>query len=122
MAASDQAQSTFPIKISSIGPNGTLVLADDTRTRNGVTTASKGDTIQWIFDSNSGVKSINEIHLEGNDSIFIAPPSKLPGGSPIWSGTIRTDANTPKEQDYCIYYINQSDQLIKSDPKIQVNS
>jgi hypothetical protein len=42
-----------PITIQGINPDGTLQLSD-----NGSTTASRGDTIQWIVGNNSGVATI----------------------------------------------------------------
>ena len=109
---------TRPIKIEKINDDGTLVLSD-----HGNTTASRGDTILWIIGPNSGVFSIEKIHHESGDSIFITEPGKQPGESSSWSGTIKQDLKIPSEQTYCIHYTTtKSGPVIKHDPKIQVDS
>ena len=107
-----------PITIQGINPNGTLQLSD-----NGNTTASRGDTIQWIIGNNSGVASISSIHDTSSIDIFNPDPAKKSGNSTQWEGTINPNLSIPAEESYCIYYTKPNDPTVYTqDPKIQVNS
>ena len=106
-----------PITIQSIKPDGSLQLSD-----NGSTTANPGDTIQWNIGPNSGVASISSIHDTSSTDVFSPDPSKQPGNSTSWQGTINSSINSVTEEDYCISYtIPGSSQVYTHDPKIIVN-
>ena len=106
-----------PITIQSINNDGTLQLSD-----NGSTTANPGDTIQWNVGTNSGVASISSIHDTSSTDVFSPDPSKQPGNSSSWQGTINSAIVTPQEETYCIYYTKPGSSVVyMQDPKIIVN-
>ena len=107
-----------PITIQGINQDGTLQLSD-----NGNTTASRGDTIQWIIGNNSGVASISSIHDTSSLDIFNPDPAKQPGNSTNWEGTINPNLAIPAEENYCIYYTKPGSPVVYTqDPIIRVNS
>lgn len=107
-----------PIHIQGINPDNTLILSD-----NGNTTASRGDTIQWIIDNGSGVGSISSIHDTSALDIFYPDPAKQPGNSTLWQGTINPNLAIPAQESYCIYYTKPNDPTVYTqDPIIRVNS
>lgn len=107
-----------PIHIQGINPDNTLILSD-----NGNTTASRGDTIQWIIDNNSGVASISSIHDTSSNDIFNPDPVRQSGNSTMWQGTINPNLPIPAEENYCIYYTKPgSPTVYTQDPKISVNN
>lgn len=107
-----------PITILGINADNTLQLSD-----NGNTTASRGDTIQWIIGPNSGVGSISSIHDTSAIDIFSPDPQKQPGNSTMWQGTINPNLSIPAAESYCIYYTKVGSNLVYTqDPIIRVNS
>lgn len=108
-----------PITIQGINSDGTLILSD-----NGNTVASRGDTVTWIIGNNSGVASISSIHDTSLVDVFNPEPTKMPGNSTSWQGTIRSDLSPlPQSESYCIYYKKLNDPTVYNhDPVIQVNS
>lgn len=107
-----------PIHIQGINGDGSLQLSD-----NGNTTANLGDTIQWLIDNNSGVASISSIHDTSAVDIFNPDPTRQPGGSQNWQGTINPNLTPlPQQESYCIYYTKPNDPTVYThDPLIQVN-
>lgn len=107
-----------PITIDGINQDGSLQLSDS-----GNTTASRGDTIQWIIGQNSGVASISSIHDTSSIDIFSPDPGKLPGNSTTWQGTINSNLAIPAVETYCIYYTKPGSSVVYThDPQISVNS
>ncbi len=106
-----------PIHIQGINGDGTLQLSD-----NGNTTANLGDTIQWIVDNNSGVDTISSIHDTSAVDVFNPDPTRQPGNSQNWQGTINPNLSPlPQTESYCIYYtIPGSSAVYMNDPIIQV--
>jgi len=106
-----------PITIQSINSDGTLQLSD-----NGTTDANPGDTIQWNIGPNSGVATISSIHDTSSTDVFSPDPSKQPGNSTTWQGTINSNINTVTEETYCIYYTKPGSSVVyMEDPLIRVN-
>lgn len=108
-----------PIRIMGINPDGSLQLSD-----NGNTVAQRGDIIQWIIDPNSGVATISSIHDTSAVDVFSPDPSKQPGNSQNWQGTINPNLSPlPQTESYCIYYTKTGSSIVYfNDPIIQVNS
>lgn len=77
-----------PIHITGIDANGCLILSD-----HGHTIANRGDTIQWIIDNNSGVATISSIHDTSSVDVFLPDPTRQPGNSQNWRGTINPNLN-----------------------------
>ena len=106
-----------PIHIQGINPDGTLQLSD-----NGNTTANPGDIIQWIVDPQSGVDKISSIHDTSAADVFYPDPTRQPGNSPNFQGTINPNLTPlPQTESYCIYYTVPGSSVVNmSDPIIQV--
>lgn len=95
----------------------TLILSD-----NGVTVASRGDTVQWIIGPNSGVRSITGVQDNSSVDIFSPDPGPV-GGSSNWRGQINSSLPIPSEETYTINFLPVSgNEEYSFDPKIQVNS
>lgn len=108
-----------PITIQGINSDGSLILSD-----NGNTVANRGDTVTWIIGNNSGVASISSIHDTSAVDVFSPDPTRQPGGSQNWQGTINPNLSPlPQSESYCIYYKKPNDPTVYNhDPVIQVNS
>jgi hypothetical protein len=108
---------TRPIHIQGINADGTLQLSD-----HGNTTANPGDIIQWIIDNGSGVATISSIHDTSSTDVFSPDPTRQPGNSQNWQGTINSGITSYTEETYCIYYTKPGSPVVyNQDPKISVN-
>jgi hypothetical protein len=112
------SNNTHPITITGINSDGTLQLSDK-----GITTASRGDTIQWIIGNGSGVLKIVEIIDSSSIDVFSPDPKTLSSNPTIWSGKVSNNLTPPCQETYSINYtkIKGGGIVYNCDPKIQIN-
>ncbi len=113
---------TININITGIDAQDNLILRLDNGTDASDITASRGDYIQWLIESNSGVATISSIH-DTSTNIFSTGPSKETS-SQNWEGRIDPNlSGLPKTETYCIYYTKTGSRVVYNhDPRIQVRS
>lgn len=114
---------TININITGINRDDSLILRTDSGGDASDIVASRGDYIQWVIGSNSGVATISSIHDTSAVNIFSNAPGKE-DGTQSWEGRVDPGlTGLPKSESYCIYYTKPGSSLVYThDPRIQVRS
>ena len=109
--------------ITITGSNTTT--GDLTLSNHGNITVSRGSIVTWIIGPNSGVSAITAISNKndpGSVDVFKPNPSKVPGNSKNWQGTIDPDLSPiPAHEDYSMQWTDEAGNSHPFDPRISVN-